>query len=226
MSHKEADFEVAIVRSLVEDGGYVEGDPSAFNPDLGLFERDLIEFVQTTQPDAWDGLVKLHGPSASSHLVKRAAKQIDERGAVDVLRHGFDDNNVKDIRVAYFRPAHGLTAELEKRYNANTLTITRQVAFDPKSQKTLDLVLSVNGIPVATAELKNPLTKQNVGDAMAQYRKNRDPRNTTLSKRCVVHFAVDPYEVMMTTRLAWDDTMFLPFNMGHDGGSGNPPTTM
>ena len=222
MTHKEADFEAAIVASLLEDGGYVEGDPSTFNADLGLFERDLVEFVQTTQPDAWDGLVKLYGPAASSQLVRRAAKQIDERGAVDVLRHGFDDNNVKDIRVAYFRPAHGLTAELEERYNANTLTITRQVAFDPKSKKTLDLLLSVNGVPVATAELKNPLTKQNVGDAMTQYRTKRDPRNTTLSKRCVVHFAVDPYEVMMTTLLAWDDTMFLPFNMGHDGGSGNP----
>ncbi len=223
MTHTEADFEAAIVRSLVEDGGYVEGDPSRFNADLGLFERDLIEFVQTTQPGAWDGLVKLYGSAAGAHLAKRAAKQIDARGTVDVLRHGFDDQNVKGIRVAYFRPAHGLTPELEERYEANTLTVTRQVPFDPKSNKTLDLMLSVNGIPVATAELKNELTGQSVEDAVVQYRKDRDPRITTLSKRAVVHFAVDPYEAMMTTRLAGDHTVFLPFNRGYEMGAGNPP---
>ena len=84
-------------------------------------------------------------------------------------------------------------------------------------------MLPVNGIPVATAELKNELTGQNVSDAVTQYRKDRDPHNTTLARRVVVHFAADPYEVMMTTRLAWDDTVFLPFNMGHEKGKGNPP---
>jgi len=84
-------------------------------------------------------------------------------------------------------------------------------------------MLSAHGIPAATAELKNELTGQNVSDAVKQHRKDRDPRNTTLANRAVVHFAVDPYEVMMTTRLAGDDTVFLPFNMGHDKGQGNPP---
>ena len=97
--------------------------------------------------------MKLYGASAADHLVKRVAKQIDARGTVDVTRHGFDDQNVKGAKVTYFRPAHGLTPELEERYRANTLTITRQVASDPKSNKTLDIVPSVNGIPVATAEL-------------------------------------------------------------------------
>ena len=101
---------------LVEDGGYVEGDPSTFNADLGLFERDLVEFVQTTQPEAWDGLVKLYGASAGRQFAKRVAKQIDERGTIEVLRHGIDDQNVKGFKVAYFRPAHGLTPELERRY--------------------------------------------------------------------------------------------------------------
>ncbi len=167
--------------------------------------------------------MKLYGASAGSQLAKRVASQIDSRGTVDVMRHGFDDQNVKGIKVAFFRPAHGLTPELEDRYRANTLAVTRQVAYEPKSNKTLDLMLSVNGIPVATAELKNELTGQNVSDAVKQHRKDRDPRNTTLANRAVVHFAVDPYEVMMTTRLAGDDTVFLPFNMGHDKGQGNPP---
>jgi type I restriction enzyme R subunit len=125
MTHTEADFKAAIVRSLVEDGGYVEGDAASFNSTLGLFERPLVEFVQTTQPDKWDGLVKLYGASAGGQLAERAASQIDSRGTVEVMHHGFDDQNVKGSKVAYFRPAHGLTPELEERYRANTLTVTR-----------------------------------------------------------------------------------------------------
>ena len=132
MTHKEADFEAAIVESLVEHGGYVEGDPAAFNAELGLFERDLVDFVQHTQPEKWDGLVKLYGASAGAKLAKRVAKQIDARGTVDVLRHGIDEQNVKSIRLASFRPAHGLTPELEERYLANELVVTRQVAYEPR----------------------------------------------------------------------------------------------
>src|SRR4030095_445221 len=115
-----------------------------------------------------------------------------------------------------------LTPELISRYEANRLTATRQLRFDPKSTKTLDLALLVNGIPVATAELKNPLTGQGVEQAIAQYRTDRDHKNRTLA-RAVVHFAVDPQRVAMTTRLAGAGTVFLPFNQGDYGGAGNPP---
>ncbi|MHB8262318.1 MAG: type I restriction endonuclease subunit R [Acidimicrobiales bacterium] len=127
------------------------------------------------------------------------------------------------IRLAFFAPAHGLTPELQQLYGANRVSVTRQLAYEPGSTKTLDLVLLVNGIPTATAELKNPLTNQDVEHAIRQYRSDRDPTNVTLARRALVHFAVDPDRVAMTTKLAGQTTQFLPFNLGHDGGSGNPP---
>ena len=120
-------------------------------------------------------------------------------------------------------PNAGLHQALQTRYDANRLTVTRQLAFDPESTKTVDLCLFVNGIPVATAELKNHLTGQNIEHAIEQYRTDRDPKNVTLGRRALVHFAVDPDAVAMTTRLAGKATRFLPFNLGHDLGHGNPP---
>ncbi len=142
-------------------------------------------------------------------------------GTVDVLRHGIVDLGVS-FRLAYFKPAHSLTPELVARYTANRVSLTRQLRYEASSEKSLDLAILVNGIPTATAELKNPITGQTVEDATRQYRKDRDPGNVTLSRRAVVHFAVDPDRVAMTTRLAGEDTQFLPFNLGADGGAGNP----
>ena len=139
-----------------------------------------------------------------------------------MLRHGVVDQGVT-IRLAYFRPAQALTPELGERYAANRLTVTRQLRYEQGSDAALDLVLFVNGIPVATAELKNQLTGQDVEHAIAQYRRDRDPRNVTLGKRAVVHFAVDTQRVAMTTRLEGPATRFLPFNRGHGRGAGNPP---
>ena len=121
------------------------------------------------------------------------------------------------------RPAFGVAPELVAHYDANRLTVTRQLPFDPDSNKTLDLCLFVNGIPVATAELKNHLTGQNIEHAIKQYRNDRDPKNVTLGRRALVHFAVDPDAVAMTTKLEGKATRFLPFNLGHDLGKGNPP---
>ena len=128
-----------------------------------------------------------------------------------------------EVRLAYFKPAHGLTPELTSLYEANRLTVTRQLPYDVAGTKTLDLGLFVNGIPVATAELKNPLTHQTVEHAKRQYREDRDPGNVTLGRRALVHFAVDPDLVEMTTRLDGLATRFLPFNRGDAGGRGNPP---
>ncbi|RMG05397.1 MAG: type I restriction endonuclease subunit R, partial [Nitrospirae bacterium] len=145
-------------------------------------------------------------------------------GSLETIRHGFKCYG-KTLRIAFFRPAHGLNPELEKRYKQNRLTITRQLHYSPKSEKSLDVVLSVNGIPVVTMELKNPITGQTVDDAMQQYRRDRDHREKIFEfkKRSLVHFAVDTEEVYMTTKLAGSDTRFLPFNKGYNGGKGNPP---
>ncbi|MEX1177033.1 MAG: type I restriction endonuclease [Nitriliruptor sp.] len=159
---------------------------------------------------------------ARAQFADRVAKELDTRGTVDVLRHGVVDLGVP-FRLASFKPAHGLTPSLVERYEQNRLTVTRQLPFESGSTKTLDLALFVNGVPVATAELKNRLTGQSFEDAKEQYRTDRDPKNVSLSRRAVVHFAVDSEEVAMTTRLAGKSTRFLPFNRGHQLAAGNPP---
>jgi type I restriction enzyme R subunit len=214
---------------LTEHGGYAEGVASFFVPDLGIDTAELFAFIGATQIEAWDRLIMLHGgdvDTAQRAFADRLAKELDARGTVDVLRRGVVDLGVT-IQLAFFRPAHGLTPELVERYEANRLTVTRQLRYEAGSAKALDLALFVNGLPVATAEIKNLLTGQSVEDAKAQYRADRDPRNVTLARRAVVHFAVDPDQVAMTTRLAGQRTRFLPFNRGvdrgRDSGAGNPP---
>ncbi len=229
----ERAFEETIEQWLIERGGYTKSISSDFDRSLGLDTKQLFAFIQDTQPDQFNRLTqRAYGGDlarARDGFAQRLAKEIDRRGTVDVLRNGVADYGI-EISLAYFKPAHGLTPELVDRFNANRLTVTRQLAYEPSSNKTLDLCLLVNGIPTATAELKNPLTKQNVEDAIAQYRNDRDPRNTTLGKRAVVHFAVDPERVFMTTRLEGGNTRFLPFNQGSGGagqvgGAGNPHST-
>jgi type I restriction enzyme, R subunit len=196
-----------------------------FEAKLGLDTVELFSFIEETQGSAWERLIKAHGGDdqfAHERFLKRLTQQIDERGTVDVLRHGIRDQNV-EIRLSYRRPAFGVAPELVAHYDANRLTVTRQLPYDPESNKTLDLCLFLNGIPVATAELKNHLTGQNVEHAIEQYRNDRDPKNVTLSRRVLVHFAVDPDAVSMTTKLAGKETGFLPFNRGQNLGKGNPP---
>ena len=193
-------------------------------PTLGLDLRELFAFIEETQRPEWERLVKAHGgddATARQRFVQRLAKEIDERGTIDVLRHGVRDQNV-EIRLSYRKPAFGVAPELVAHYDENRLTVTRQLPFEAGSEQTLDLCLFVNGLPVATAELKNHLTGQNIEHAITQYREDRDPKNVTLGRRAVVHFAVDPDSVAMTTKLEGRDTRFLPFNLGRNLGRGNP----
>ena len=230
MKADERGFEDAITASLVEAGGYrackwgtkVEW-AADFDSVRALDTAELFAFLAGTQPKAWERLVAVHGGEAGARtqFADRLAKQIEERGTVDVLRHGVNDHGV-EVRLAFFKPAHGLTPELTHLYEANRLTVTRQLPYEPAGTRTLDLALFVNGIPVATAELKNPLTHQTVEHAKHQYRTDRDPANATL-RRALVHFAVDPDTVEMTTRLDGPRTRFLPFNRGNHGGRGNAP---
>ena len=235
MATDERAFEEHIANHLHDHGGYhplkngnTHGD---FDQALGLDTTELFAFIEETQSEAWDQLVKRRGGEgrARTGFLDRLGAELDSRGTLDVLRNGVVDLGVK-LSLAYFKPAHDLTPALAARYGANRLTVTRQLPYEksgaPGANKTLDLGLFVNGLPVATAELKNHLTGQSVEDAKKQYREDRDPGNTTL-RRCVVHFAVDTEEVAMTTRLAGASTRFLPFNKGSGrgvlGGKGNPP---
>lgn len=232
---READFEEHIAGWLVAHGGYdavaVGNQPLPerdFDPELGLNATELFTFLAATQADEWNRLVGRYGGSlevAQRRFKQRLAKQLDERGTIDVLRHGITDHGVR-FRLTYFLPASGLNPDLVARYDANRLMVVRQFAYEADSTKTVDLALLVNGLLVATAEIKNHLTGQTLEDAVRQYRVDRDPKNVALGRRAVVHFALDTESVKMTTRLAGRGTRFLPFNQGLPDppyGAGNPP---
>jgi type I restriction enzyme R subunit len=232
MSTSELGFEEAIEKSLVGDGGYLSSDPENYDAVLGLDLVELYAFIDQTQPKQWAQLVaRGYGGddgAAKKGFAKRLAAELDSRGTVDVLRHDVADYGVT-IKLAFFRPAHGLTPDLEVLYRANRVTLTRQFVYEVGSKKSIDLAILVNGILTSTAELKNHLTGQTVEDAKAQYREDRDLGNVSLARRAVVHFAVDPDLVAMTTKLAGASTRFLPFNQGtggpgRAGRAGNPPS--
>jgi type I restriction enzyme R subunit len=225
MKPDERMFEDLIEASLLEEGGYEKSLPSNFDPVVGLDPTELFTFIGATQPEEWSSLLGLYGNDATTarrEFTKRLAIEIDRRGTVDVLRRGVIDRGV-NMKLAYFKPAHHMTPTLQALYEANRVTVTRQLPYDSRTHNTIDLALLVNGIPTATAELKNHLTGQTVEHAIAQYREDRDAANVTLARRALVHFAVDPDRVAMTTKLAGGATRFLPFNLGHDDGPGNPP---
>ena len=181
--------------------------------------------------EAWEALTNSHGASASSILLGRVRKQLDDRGTLDVLRHGVEMIGLKQqLTLAQFRPALAMNADIVARYGANRLRVVRQVRYSTANENCLDLVLFLNGLPVATVELKTDFT-QSVRDAVDQYWFDRPPHPKGQNKEpllsfpsgAIVHFALSNTEVAMTTRLEGPATRFLPFNKGNDGGAGNPP---
>ena len=184
--------EEAIEASLLTQGGYTKGDPSNFDRERCLDPTVLIPFLKGTQPKEWAALDKLHGDRSEKVVLDDLCKALDSQGSLPVIRHGFKCFG-KKLRVAFFAPASGMNPETERRYKANRLTVTRQLQYSPNHTNSLDLTLSLNGLPVATAELKNPLSGQRVKHAIRQYRLDRDPRNKIFEfkRRALVHFAVD-----------------------------------
>jgi len=223
VDHREIAFETAIEQSLLSQGVYAQADPANFDRERCLDPTILIPFLRETQPKEWAALERLHGERTEEVVLDDLCRALDSQGMLPVLRHGFKCFG-KRLRVAFFAPATGMNPETERRYRANRLTVTRQLQYSPHHTNSLDLTLSLNGLPVATAELKNLLTGQRVKHAIEQYRLARDPHDKIFEfkKRALVHFAVDPDEVYMTTRLAGEGTRFLPFNRGRDFGAGNP----
>jgi type I restriction enzyme R subunit len=226
--HLELAFEDLIEKHLV-DNGWERGAPATFDSEMGIDFGEMLTFIGATQQATWDRLIELRGGDrgiAQRRFEKLVTKRIDESGTLNVLRRGITDMGV-DFRLAYFKPEHGLTPELVAGYEANRCTVVRQLAYSESDpEKTIDLTLLLNGVPTATVELKNPLTKQDVEHAKHQYRHDRDPAEPIFS-HAVAHFAVDPELVFLTTQLAGEDTVFLPFNQGsagagEPGGAGNP----
>ena len=223
---KEMTFEDAIEKYLIEHGGYRKGNPGEFDRNFALNKHTIFAFLQETQPKEWEKLQKTHGNEIETKVIQRLHKELELRGMLDVLRNGFTDYGVT-FHMAYFKTETSLNPETIRLYNLNRLEITRQVKFSPKNEKSLDMVISINGLPVATFELKNQFTKQDVNYAKRQYMQDRDPRELLFQfkKRALVHFAVDADEVYMTTKLDGANTKFLPFNLGYNNGAGNPPNT-
>ena len=221
--HSEAAFETVIEAHLLANG-YVPVDRDGFDRERAIFPETVLAFIRETQPKEWAKLEALHGEKTGEQVLGDLCKWMDANGALATLRHGFKCYG-RTLHAAFFKAAHELNPELEARYAANRLGLTRQLHFSPRSEKSLDVTLSLNGIPVVTVELKNPLTGQTVEDARRQYKQDRDPREPIFEfkRRTLVHFAVDTESVLMTTRLAGTATHFLPFNKGCDGGAGNPP---
>lgn len=219
----EKSFETVIESHLLAYG-YVTVAPEGFDRERAIFPEMVLAFIHETQPQEWAKLEALHGERTGEQVIGDLCKWMDTHGSLTTLRHGFKCYG-RTLRVAFFKAAHELNPELEERYAANRLGITRQLHFSSRSEKSLDVTLSLNGIPIATAELKNPLTGQTVDNATRQYRHDRDPREPIFEfkRRTLVHFAVDTEAVFMTTRLAGTATHFLPFNRGRNGGAGNPP---
>jgi len=219
--HSETAFETVIEEYLLNNG-YHTVEKVGFDRKRAIFPEVVLDFIHKTQPKEWDKLEALHGEKTGEQIISDLCKWMDNNGSLATLRHGFKCYG-RTLRVAFFKAAHDLNPELEKHYQDNTLGITRQLHFSPHSESSVDVTLSLNGIPVVTAELKNPLTNQTVNNAIKQYQdRNQHEPIFEFKKRTLVHFAVDTEEVFMTTRLAGTTTYFLPFNKGCEGGAGNP----
>nr|WP_315426439.1 type I restriction endonuclease [uncultured Albidiferax sp.] len=224
--HTENRFELEICQHLAANGWlYAEGDAAGYDRALALFPADVLAWVQATDPQAWEVLAKNHGSKAADTLLARLRDQLNQRGTLDVLRHGIELLGLKSpLKLAEFKPALAMNPDILARYAANRLRVVRQVRYSLQNENSIDLVLFLNGLPVATVELKTDFT-QSIGDAIDQYRFDRHPKGEPLlafPSGALVHFAVSNTEVAMVTQLAGKDTRFLPFNLGNEGAAGNP----
>ncbi|WP_373551540.1 type I restriction endonuclease subunit R [Haliscomenobacter sp.] len=220
----EHTFESAIVQTLVERGGYTEGNAPDYSPELGLFKYKVIQFLQQSQPKRWAKITAIHGADADNRVIQRLYKELDLRGSLDVLRNGFVDYGVR-FQMAFFQPASGLNPDAVALYQHNQLKVYRQVYYSKSNRNSVDVVLALNGLPLATLELKNQFTAQNVQHAVRQYSTTRDNKELLFAfkKRSLVHFAIDQDEVFMCTKIEGSKTNWLPFNKGYNNGKGNPP---
>jgi len=221
--------ERAVVEGVYTAGGFHKRTSEQYDKSLCLLPKDVLDFILITQPKAWEEFKK-HAPNnTESHLLNSLADKIAKHGTLYVLRNGFKVFGVK-FDFAYFQPVTGLNPETQKLYQGNLFSVVRQLKYSEKNENSLDTALFLNGIPIFTVELKNPLTGQTVQNAIRQYRQDRDPSTGLRTgpreplfafRRCLAHFAVDPDLVYFTTKLEGASTRFIPFNRGNQNGAGN-----
>ncbi len=221
---RESGLEALIVKWLVEQNGYEEGSNADYNKEYAIDETRLFRFLQETQPDQMEKLGVFKAEPKKRQFLNRLQNEIIKRGIIDVLRNGIKAYPASNLILLYLTPSEGNHAAQEM-FRKNIFSVTRQLRYSQNAGRlALDMCVFVNGLPVITFELKNQFTKQNVEDAVKQYKKDRDPHELLFSfKRCMVHFAVDDAHVKFCTKLAGKDSWFLPFDKGNNGGAGNPP---
>jgi len=204
-------------------GGFHRRSPADYDKTLCLIPQDVLDFILITQPKEWEKLRKSFSGDVRAHFLERLSKEISQHGTLHVLRKGIKDLGCK-FQLAYFPPASGLNPDIQRQYQGNVFSVVRQLKYSHSSENSLDLALFLNGLPIFTAELKNPFNGQDVNHAIRQYRTTRDQREPLFAyRRCLAHFAVDPEWVYFTTRLEGEKTRFIPFNQGYNLGAGNPP---
>ena len=220
---KESGFEALIVNWLVDHNGYEEGTNADYNKEYAIDETRLFRFLKDTQPDQMDKLGVFKSEQKKRQFLNRLQGELAKRGIIDVLRNGIKVYPV-DLIMFYLTPTEN-NVKAREMFEKNIFSITRQLRYSQDAGKlALDMCLFINGLPVITFELKNQLTKQNVDDAVLQYKDDRDPREALFSfKRCMVHFAVDDARIKFCTKLSGKDSWFLPFDKGYNDGAGNPP---
>ena len=222
--HGEKTFESLIEKHLIDKNGFHKGDQAEYDKRLCLLKKSLVSFLRTSQPKEWTDFTKQTGSGAADKVCKRVAKIVEDKGTHHLLSKGFSIDG-KSFRMCYMPAVSGLNPDVEKLFETNIFEVIRDdFEYSEANTKSVDMVIFLNGLPLFTMELKNPLTGQTFLHAMTQYRKTRDPKEPLfLFQRCLAHFAVDTEEVHFTTKLSGGGTRFLPFNQGNDGGKGNPP---
>ena len=212
-TYTEEDFEDHIEAHL-NGSSYRSRQPATYNRNLCLIPNETLQFIRDTQLEEYQKLERQYEEKTPVNLLNRVSKEIERRGVLDVLRKGVIDRGCR-FNLTYFRPSSGMNLDHQKLYAQNRFSLVRQLKYSQKNEKSVDMGLFLNGLPLVTMELKNSLTGQTVTDAEKQYRTERDPREPLFQfKRCLVHFAVGNEKVSMTTRLQGGETRFFPFNRG------------
>ncbi|MCT3921674.1 type I restriction endonuclease subunit R [Elizabethkingia anophelis] len=214
----EKGLENIIEKHLVEINNYRQSYSADYDRDLCINTKLLFEFLQNTQPHAFETIQK----RGKEKFLKRLSEQIRSKGIIEVLRKGIKDLDLQ-VYLYYKKPASQLNPKSKEQYQANIFSVNRQLYYSLSNSNSLDMALFINGLPISTFELKNEWTGQTIKNAIRQYQKDRDPKESLFAfGRCVVHFAVDSNLVYMTTELKGVNTFFLPFNKGMNDGAGNP----
>lgn len=221
---KEKGLESLIVNWLVAQDGYEQGTNDDYEQEYALDTVRLFRFLQDTQPQKLQQFGDLSSPKKRREFLNRLSLELSKRGVIDVLRHGIKIYPAQQIYLYYLTPS-SQNSTAQQLFEKNIFSVTRQLQYSPNAGRlALDMCVFINGIPVLTFELKNQLTKQNVEDAVKQYKTDRDPRELLFSfKRCMAHFAVDDARIKFCTKLSGKSSWFLPFDKGYNDGAGNPP---